>query len=152
MVVALGGGLFVAAVDAGGYHAAAVQLNDAGVWVTNQSDGSIGRLNTAIDVVDTRMAVSGTDFDVVQSGSTVLVDDRDQNKLSAVDVALASYSAQTGVPPGAQVFLGGTTAAVFDPVKGHVWVGPASTLAGQNFSQVPPTAGVDGLGGGGRRG
>jgi len=144
VVVALGGGLFVAAVDAGGYHAAAVQLNDAGVWVTNQSDGSIGRLNTAIDVVDTRMAVSGTDFDVVQSGSTVLVDDRDQNKLLSVDVALATYSAQTGLPPGAGVFLGGTTAAVLDGVKGHLWIGPASTLAGQNFSQVPPTADVNG--------
>src|SRR4051794_17426949 len=137
--------VFVAAVRADGYHAADLQLNDAAVWVTNSNLHALGRLNTEIETIDTRLSASGPEFDVLQSGSIVLLEDRSASKLVAIDVKLAVPAAKTDLPEGVVIALGAETAAALEPATGRLWVTPASAITGVRFDQSPPvsTVGAD---------
>jgi large repetitive protein len=120
--------LVVYAVRAGGYTARHVDLNDGGIWVTNNADGLYGRLNKPIGQLDAGFVPPGgaqTTFtvDVVQEGSAVLAIDRGQGKLYPVDVAAgrAVESQAATVAGDDAVALSGGTAAVLDPATGAVW-------------------------------
>src|ERR1700742_2040164 len=92
VVIVLAAAALVAyAVRAGGYTARHVDLNDGGIWVTNNADGLYGRLNKPIGQLDAGFSPPGgaqTTFtvDVVQEGSAVLAIDRGQGKIFSVDV------------------------------------------------------------------
>lgn len=132
------------AVIAQGYTARHVDLNDGGIWVTNNADGLYGRLNKPIGQLDAGFTPPGgaqTTFtvDVAQEGSAVLAVDRGQGKLFPVDVTTGRpIETQAATVAGSDVIqLQGGTAAVLDPATGKLW---AARISGDNLAAV---AGLD---------
>ena len=110
------------AISADGYTARHVDLNDGGIWVTNNAEGLYGRLNKPISQLDAGFfppggAQSAYTIDVVQDGSAVLAFDKGTGKVFPVDVRSGSPTATQGaaVPGNDELELAGSTAAVFDP-------------------------------------
>lgn len=128
------------AISASGYTARHVDLNDGGIWVTNNAQGLFGRLNKPIGQLDAGFfppggAQASYSVDVVQNGSTVLAFDRGQGRLFPVDVRTgAAVPGQTASVPGNdKVELAGDTAAVLDPSSGRLW---AARLASGNTAAL----------------
>jgi hypothetical protein len=137
-VLALASGILAAVVRADGYRAPEFELHDGGIWVTQRSSGLIGRLNTELEVIDTRTGAGGSDQDVLQSGSTVLVLERQPDRVRPLNVRTAKYGTPAELPPNAHVKLGGRTAAVLDPTNGGLWIVPGGDVSSQGFTQAPP--------------
>jgi len=140
----------VFASRAQGYVVPEPDLHDGGIWVTNESRGLVGRTNAEIATVDTKLAAGSRDFDVLQSGGVVLVHQRDIPALAAIDPAQATLIPGPELPAGAQVALGGTTAALFDPSEGALYIVPATisaaALALDPASELEPVHEVPGEG------
>ncbi|MDQ1556478.1 MAG: large repetitive protein, partial [Actinomycetota bacterium] len=134
------GALVVAvAVVSTGYTAQRLDLNDASVWVTNNAEQSIGRANTAVLELNTVVAGSGNDLDVLQSGSTVLTVDRANAKVDIVDAATSTVTDSVPLPPNRpEVYLAGQTAVVLSRGTGELWIVPLPELASFD-AQSPPT-------------
>lgn len=128
-VVALLATVVAFALRADGYQVPEPDLNDAGIWVTNEGRGLVGRTNAQIATVDTKLTAGTQDFDVLQSGDVVVLHQQDPPALVAVDPALASLIPGPEVPAAAQVALGRSTAALFDPGDGALYVVPATSSA-----------------------
>ena len=64
-------GVVVYAVQADGYQAHTTELNDGGIWVTSNRDGSYGRINKPIGELD------GTVFSRLDSNLDIVQEDRD---------------------------------------------------------------------------
>ena len=61
------------AVQADGYQAHKADLNDGGIWVTSNRDGSYGRINKPIGELDgTVFSRLDSNLDIVQDGSSVV--------------------------------------------------------------------------------
>ncbi|HEY3632228.1 MAG TPA: Ig-like domain-containing protein [Jatrophihabitantaceae bacterium] len=140
VIVVAAAALVAYAVRAGGYTARHVDLNDGGIWVTNNADGLYGRLNKPIGQLDAGFSPPGgaqTTFtvDVVQEGSAVLAIDRGQGKIFPVDVTTGRpIEAQAAVVAGSDAIeLQGGTAAVLDPATGKLW---AARIAGGNLGAL----------------
>ena len=66
-------GVAVYAVQADGYQAHEAELNDGGIWVTNNRDGFYGRINKPIGQLDgTVFARLDSNLDIVQDGASVV--------------------------------------------------------------------------------
>ncbi|HEY3715694.1 MAG TPA: Ig-like domain-containing protein [Jatrophihabitantaceae bacterium] len=140
MTVVAASALVAYAVRAGGYTARHVDLNDGGIWVTNNADGLFGRLNKPISQLDAGFHPPGGaqntyTVDVAQEGSAVLALDRGQGKLFPVDVSTGRViETQAATVAGSDVIaLSGSTAAVLDPATGKVW---GARVTGDNLSGV----------------
>ncbi|MGH3370744.1 MAG: Ig-like domain-containing protein, partial [Nocardioidaceae bacterium] len=140
VVVVLAAGL-VAAWRAAGYDKPRFDLHDGGVWVSRSSLQQVGRLNTALRLIDARLTTA-LDFELYQSGRNVLVHDRTAGVLRPVDVRFASFGPEVKVGADASVSLGGTTAAVLR--KGRVWVGRADQLGAMGLPDGPSALTVRG--------
>jgi len=118
-----------------------VDLNDAGIWVTNDENGLFGRLNKSAASLDAYFNPSGGvqaayALDITQDQGTVLAWDRAGSKLTPVDVASAKLVTDNAVPLPATTILdmrGGTIAAL-DPVSGKIWASRYDTA-----STAPPS-------------
>jgi len=135
--------LVALAVEADGYSPVQLDLNDAGVWATDMQLGAVGRVNTEIHLVDTRVAVPSPVFDVLQSGSNVLVDEAAPARLLSINVATANFTANAALPSGAQVALGGDTGSVL--AGSRLWIAAGEGVAAFNYSKTPPSARVNGV-------
>ncbi len=102
-----------------------VDLHDGGVWVTKQSSLMVGHFNHESQVLDGGLRTTSQDYDILQSGGTVLVVDGENSTLSGVDTANVALTEAADIPGGALVALGGQTVAILDPAKGDLWVAPA---------------------------
>ena len=128
LVTVLFGALLVMAIRADGNIVPELDLHDAGIWVTNTTDGAVGRTNTEIHTVDTRLDAGGTAFDVLQSGATVLVRQvAPQSMLVGIDPSLGSQIPGPELGDSAEVSLGGTTAALFDADTGGLFLADATS-------------------------
>ena len=137
------------AISADGYTARHVDLNDGGIWVTNNAEGLYGRLNKPISQLDAGFfppggAQSAYTIDVVQDGSAVLAFDKGTGKVFPVDVRAGSPTATQGaaVPGNDELELAGSTAAVLDPSSGKIWAARVSAddmsgLAALDTAQKP---------------
>ncbi|WP_277213677.1 Ig-like domain-containing protein [Isoptericola croceus] len=125
-----------------GQATADVDLDDAGVWVTNASSGQVGRFNTAAQEIDGTLLAGSTVFDVEQQGNDVLVVDDGSSAASGVDVARMRLAATTGFPAGAQVTQGGGVVAILDTVDGLLWTMPSADLPSFDPEEVGPVAEV----------
>ncbi|WP_425358519.1 Ig-like domain-containing protein [Xylanimonas cellulosilytica] len=143
-VFALAAGLVTAAVLTDGEASADLQLNDAGVWVTNQSSGLVGRFNTSAGTLDGTLLAGSAAFDVDQQARYVLVADDGSSTASAVDVARLEFSSTTKVPAGARLAMGGGVVAVVDDESGSLWVTTLDGLPGLDPAKTDPTAELDG--------
>ncbi|MFD4958769.1 Ig-like domain-containing protein [Microbacterium sp. NPDC058389] len=102
-----------------------VDLHDGGVWVTKQSSLLVGHFNHESEVLDGALRTPSQDYDILQSGATVLMVDAENSTVSTVDPANVALAEPADLPGSAVVALGGQTVAVLDPAKGGLWVAPA---------------------------
>ncbi|MBN9185468.1 MAG: tandem-95 repeat protein, partial [Microbacterium sp.] len=117
-----------------------VDLNDGSVWVTKQSSLMVGHFNHESRVLDGGLRAASDQYDVLQSGDTVLLHDESGNAITAVDPATVALTSSADLPAGAQVVLGGQTVAVLDPAKGSLWVVPAGGISGFTAASTRPVA------------
>ncbi|MFD5224362.1 Ig-like domain-containing protein [Microbacterium sp. NPDC058342] len=117
-----------------------VDLNDAGVWLTNSSSLLVGHFNHESTVLDGGLRTPGDTFDVQQDGSAVVVVDSGNSTVTAVDPARVALADTTTVPGDSQVALGGRTVAVMDRGSGRLWVVPFQGIAGFEPRGAEPLA------------
>lgn len=127
------------AVVSGGYEAQRLDLGDGSVWVANGSEQAIGRANTQIAALDTVVATTGTEIEVIQDESTVLIVDRSENRVDIVDDATAEVLGSVPLPPEQpRVYLADDTVVVHAAGTGEVWVVPVAEFS--DFDpEVEPT-------------
>ncbi|GGO92557.1 hypothetical protein GCM10011584_29240 [Nocardioides phosphati] len=121
-------GVLVAyAVNADGYPVHKAELNDGGVWVTNQAMGAVGRQNVPVAQIDGRVfdgaAFSANpNLDVLQDGSAVVSVNRASNSLLPIDAAMsAGLPEQAVTAAGSATLFGGGSLGALDPSTGKVW-------------------------------
>ncbi|QGG93634.1 Ig-like domain-containing protein [Actinomarinicola tropica] len=149
-VVVLVAAVVVFATRAQGYEVPEPDLHDGAIWVTNEARGLVGRTNSQIATVDTKLSAGSNDFDVLQSGDVVVLHTADPPALVGIDPRQASLVPGPELPPQAQVGLGGSTAALFDPGTGELLVtgapSSAAVLALDPESEAAPVHVVEGGG------
>ncbi|MFB7891667.1 Ig-like domain-containing protein [Microbacterium sp. NPDC056044] len=119
-----------------------VDLHDGGVWVTKQSSLLVGHFNHESQVLDGALRTTSDDYDILQSGSTVLLVDDSSSSVSVIDPAMVALSGAAGVPGDADVTLGGDTVAILDRASGDLWVVPSASVGSFQIEGTDPTANV----------
>ncbi len=116
-----------------------VDLHDGGVWVTKQSSLMVGHFNHESQVLDGGLRTTTDDYDVLQSGATVVVADNADSTITVVDPAMVALSESADVPSGAKVVLGGPALAILEQATGSLWVLPAAALGSFTAAATDPT-------------
>ncbi|WP_382309275.1 Ig-like domain-containing protein [Herbiconiux sp. UC225_62] len=129
-----------------GVQTADVELNDGGVWVTKPTGLLLGHLNYPAQVIDGGLRTSSTDFDVLQTGETVLLVDQAGATLTPVNPMTVSLEAPVVLPPESSVSLGGPTVTLVDRETGNLYATPSSQVGSFVLDPEKPLAE---LGGGG---
>lgn len=114
------------AVLAQGYPVRKLELNDSGIWVTNDAELSFGRVNKSAVGLDAWLdAPGGTtkrELDVLQDGNAALEYDAVSASvvpMNTAEVSNVNEGART-LPPGSVIDMRGGTVAAFDPEKGAI--------------------------------
>ncbi|UWF77716.1 Ig-like domain-containing protein [Microbacterium neungamense] len=123
-----------------GFPTTKVDLHDGGVWITKSSSLLVGHFNNESTVLDGGLRTSGEDFDILQDGTNVVVVDKGNAAITAVDPARIALGDSTGVPGSAEVALGNETVAVLDRRSGELWVVPVKGIAGFEIEGAEPVA------------
>ncbi|MGI8522397.1 MAG: Ig-like domain-containing protein [Nocardioides sp.] len=126
-------GVVVYAISAQGYRAHQTQLNDGGIWVTDNSLSAFGRINKPIGQLDGAIfAPNKANLDVVQDGSAVLGVDLSGGAVSVLDPVTMTMldGGSVPVPAAPAVQLRGGTAAVLDTAAGGVWAARVDPVNG----------------------
>lgn len=131
--------VFVAAAAfSQGYPVAQVDSADRGLWVANASRQAIGRVNTAIDRLDTAVPTATGNIELVQAGAEVLLVDRADGTVSVVDPAHADLRSTVDLPTGAPTVLSdGTVIVIHVPTTGATWIEPLRSLEGFDAESEP---------------
>ncbi|MEO6944689.1 MAG: Ig-like domain-containing protein, partial [Lacisediminihabitans sp.] len=118
------------AILSNGYTAKHLGLNDGSVWVANGGEQVIGRANTQVLELNTVVASTGTELNVIQGGSSVLLVDQSNSKVDMVDPATSKVTDSVPLPSAnAELFLAGNDVVVHARATGELWVVPLSALA-----------------------
>ncbi|HML51652.1 MAG TPA: Ig-like domain-containing protein [Propionicimonas sp.] len=124
------------AVAAQGYPMRELDLNDTGIWISNNAGGEYGRINKAVSGLDARLSPPGErassyELDILQDGNAVLGWDESGATLTPVDTATGKPIAEQGMGVDAtgQVQVRGGTVAVLDRT-GKLWVRGYDALTG----------------------
>ncbi|WP_312678003.1 Ig-like domain-containing protein, partial [Microbacterium sp.] len=137
--VALTVGYFAYAYE--GKPTTEVDLNDGGVWVTKQSSLLVGHFNHSSRVLDGGLRTGSADYDLLQSGSRVLVVDSTASAISAIDPARVIMSDSADIAPGSEIAMGSGTVAVLEP-SGSLWASPFTAVSGIGAEGSEPVADV----------
>ncbi|MCL2785319.1 MAG: Ig-like domain-containing protein, partial [Propionibacteriaceae bacterium] len=133
VVVALIAALVALAVTSEGLPIAEVDLNDSGIWVTNQDLAHLGRHNYSAQQLDGVAYVTEmTHFDVLQQNASVLLVDPDLGVISQVNPAKVTIGRAITLGPGTQVVLGGDMVGIFMKARSAFWLLPSSSVEGFN--------------------
>ncbi|MGB8857703.1 MAG: hypothetical protein WCC60_00530, partial [Ilumatobacteraceae bacterium] len=125
----------VAAVQADGTKATNMQLDDGSVWVSNQNQQLVGRLNVRVDELDLAVA-AGASADVLQLGRDVAFTGNVGGVLK-MDVINGQPSGGKNTINFPDYQLNGGIATLFDSASGELWVGSSSALVGADFPDKP---------------
>ncbi len=118
------------AVVSTGYSAQKLTLDDGSVWVANGTSEVIGRANPQVLALNSVVASTGSEIDVVQSGRSVLLFDRSNAKVDIVDPATSVVLESVPLPPtNPQLFLAGGTVVIGSGGTGQYWLVPLGQLA-----------------------
>ena len=118
------------AIVSTGYTAQRVDLGDGAVWVANSQQQAIGRANTEVLELNTVVATTSDDVDVLQAGEIVLLFDRTGNKVDIVDAATSEVTDSVPLPPARpEVYLAGSNVVVFEAGTGELWIIPWNDFA-----------------------
>jgi hypothetical protein len=117
---------------------------DRSVWVVNDNELLVGRVNTGIGELDSAALLRSTS-DILQdplapTGGTVLVVDQTKHELQVLDTATVTLGARVAIPDDALVSLRGGTVAVADRQDGRLWVGNATDIGSVDARVVDPIA------------
>lgn len=103
-----------------GVATADVDLNDGGVWVSNNQSILVGRLNYPIGEIDASFAAQSQDVDLLQREDVVFVHDRAAGGLQRVDpAAVTVQGGMVPLPGEADVQLGDQRVGVLVPGTGE---------------------------------
>lgn len=116
-----------------------VDLHDGGIWVTKQSSLLVGHFNNESRVLDGGLRTTSSDYDLLQSGSRILVVDTMDSSLTAIDPARVILSDSADIAPGSAVAMGAGTVAVLEP-SGNLWTSPFNALSGIGVDGADPVA------------
>ena len=118
------------AVVSTGYTAQHLNLNDGAVWVSNGTDQAVGRANTQVLELNTVVASTGVELNVVQNGSNVLLVDQSDSKIDIIDQATSKVADSVPLPPAnPEVLLSRNIVVIHAKTTGQVWIVPISGLA-----------------------
>ena len=114
-----------------GYPVRKLDLNDSGIWVTNNAEALYGRLNKSVESLDGLVGPAGGaqaasySLDILQDGGHVVARDLKSGRLTGIDVAGVAHDVSRGLTlnPTSLIDLRGGTVAVLDPVTGQLWAG-----------------------------
>lgn len=130
-IVALAVVMLVAfAAVAPGFPVRKLDLNDSGIWVTNDAEALFGRLNKSAEALDGLLGPAGgaqgvTSFelDIAQDAAAVVARDLRSGRVTSLDVAGVTHRTDRGgtIDPTFAFDMRGGTAAVLDPGTGRVW-------------------------------
>lgn len=123
-----------------GFPTTEVDLNDGGVWVTKKQSLLVGHFNHESRVLDGGLRTTSDDYDILQSGATVLVVDASASTVTSVDPAMVNLTDAADLPSDAKVVLGGSTVAVLDRASGDLWIVPAAGIGGFQVQGTDPIA------------
>ena len=90
-----------------------VDVNDGGIWVTNESLQLAGHLNYEARTLDAALRTGTADFDIAQHRDTVTFQDATARSIAAVDPAGVRLGSATTLPEHTQAVQGGERAAGF---------------------------------------
>lgn len=116
-----------------------VDLHDAGVWVTKQSSLLVGHYNSQSKLLDGGLRTTSDSYDILQSGSQVLVHDLQGSTLAVIDPARVVMADSAKLPAGAAAALGGGMVAILDPA-GSLYAVPFGAVAGFDPAVTEPIA------------
>jgi large repetitive protein len=126
------------AIVSTGYSAQRLDLNDASVWVANTAKHYIGRANIQVEELNTIVAAAGSDVDIVQAGTVVLIADRSEAKLDIVDAVTSTVIDTIALPPDQpQVYLAGSNIVIFSHGTGELWLSSIDGLSNFDSEQAP---------------
>ena len=146
VVTALACGITGLAIASEGLPVAQIDLNDSGVWVTNQSMQYLGRFNYSAQQLDGVSYVADMPhFDVLQEGASVFIEGSDDGSLVQVTPATLSLGIPVVLGSGSQTTLGGGMTGVYIPDQGKFWLLPVSTVASFDPSSEAFPAAVEDL-------
>lgn len=115
-----------------------VNLNDGGVWVTNQDMRLVGHLSYQAQALDGRVRTDSTNFDVRQNGATVFVSNTDGGSFTRVDPARVALKESIKFAGADQIQMGGSRIGYADAKTGKVWLADASQAASFNPATASP--------------
>ncbi|TPW76000.1 Ig-like domain-containing protein [Schumannella soli] len=134
VATALSGTVITAVVAAGailsnGYSAQQLDLDPGSVWVVNDAEQAVGRVNTQIRELDSVVRTTGTDVEVLQDDDTVLVVDRSNASLDVLDPATGELGETVALPPEQpEAWLAGGSVVIMARGTGEVWIVPVTDL------------------------
>ena len=123
-----------------GMPTAEVDVDDGGIWVTNESRQLVGHLNYDSRTLDSALRTDTADFDIGQAGETVTLSDLVAGSVAPIAVAEVSVGAAVSLPDTAVAVQGGDRVGVLDPDEGDLWVASASTPASTAFTPAGAVA------------
>ncbi|KAF2420671.1 Ig-like domain-containing protein, partial [Microbacterium sp. B35-30] len=119
-----------------------VDLHDGGVWVTKQSSLLVGHFNHESQVLDGGLRTTSDDYDILQSGSTVLMVDDAGSTVGVIDPGMVAMSGAAALPGDADVALGGETVAILDRASGDLWVVQSQSVGTFQIEGADPVVNV----------
>ncbi|WP_254423613.1 Ig-like domain-containing protein [Actinomyces sp. oral taxon 897] len=129
LVLALVLGVGVMALAHPGVRTTEVDVDDGGVWVTNEAKQMVGHLNYDSRTLDAALRAGTMDFDIGQAGETVTFSDLTAHSVAPVQVAEAALGAATSLPGRTLAVQGGDRVGLLDPDEGSLWVVDAHSPA-----------------------
>lgn len=123
-----------------GFPVTVASLTARNVWVVNQPQQVVGRLNMQISQLNAAAVVPADQTDVYQDGDSVFVYTSASAAASVkrIDPAFVQSTQQFDVPPGAMVAYGGNVIAVLDVRDGRLWmINSSGDLAFDYISAEP---------------
>ena len=118
-----------------GLRSTDVDVSDGGVWVTNENDGLLGRLNVDAGELDARLSSAGQDLDIIQSGYHVI--ETGPRGMTVINTASITRNALVELPDGSEVAIGGDRVAIASPA-GQVWILSPEQAGAFSPSEVEP--------------
>ncbi|HLS24495.1 MAG TPA: Ig-like domain-containing protein [Beutenbergiaceae bacterium] len=124
-----------------GVATADVDLNDGGVWVSNNNELAVGRLNYPVQQIDASLAATSQNIDLLQREDVVFMRDLASGTIQRVDPAqVATTGAATQLPANADVQLGEDTLGVLAARSGEYYVLGLEELGILDDGTAPPLA------------
>lgn len=106
-----------------GITKAQVDLNDGGIWVTNQSQHLVGHLNFPARALDGAVRSKAGQFDVTQAGENVHFQNQAASEAAKIDPKKVRLETSSSLGKGQQIAQSGGNLAILDPEAGLLWSG-----------------------------